>query len=212
MSYTEQADHDAKLSEPDLSGTYSARDYIHWRFDELVELIHGKILKRSPGPLTDHQRVTGRLHFQLAKNFNTGKGCELFIAPLDVYLVHPGEDWRDSQNIVEPDLFVVCDPRKMHQRGCIGSPDFVVEVLSPGTRKKDASLKLELYEEYGVKEYWMVSIEERLILVNLLKDDGTYAMQKPVVEGQSLAPHQFPELQVDLTALFAGLSETSSGE
>lgn len=203
--YSEQPKNENVVTEPDLSGTYSASDFITWRMDELVELIRGKIFKMSPSPLTNHQRVFSRLHLQLAKNFNANNGCELFLAPLDVYLIHPGENWKETRNIVEPDLFIVCDPKKIHRRGCMGSPDFVVEILSPGTRKKDASLKLELYEEYGVAEYWMISIEERLVLVNRLNDNGQYEMQKPVVEGQTLAPKAFPELQVDMEALFKGL-------
>ncbi|MDZ7847021.1 MAG: Uma2 family endonuclease [Owenweeksia sp.] len=155
MDYPKQDDRTSEVHEPDLSGTYTAKDYITWQVDELLELIRGKIFKMSPSPLVNHQRVHSRLHLQMAAKPRHKDKCEIFQAPLDVYLIHPGEDWQETQNIVEPDLFIVCDPSKINRRGCMGAPDFVVEILSPGTSKKDASLKMELYEEYGVREYWI---------------------------------------------------------
>ena len=207
MEYPKHQPSSYKVNEPDLSGTYTAKDYITWNVDELMELIREKIFKMSPSPLVNHQRVHSRLYLQMAADQKLRGSCETFQTLLDVYLIHPGEDWKETENIVEPDLFILCDPSKIHSRGIIGAPDFLAEVLSPGTNKKDASLKMEPYEEYVVREYWMISPQDRLVIVNLLKEDGKYETQRPVVEGQVISPGDFPEIKVDLAELFEGLSE-----
>lgn len=207
--YTQNPDDEDRnlLREPDLNGTYTAGDYINWKVDELLELIRGKVFRMSPSPTSWHQVVFSELYFQLKTQFANKSSCTLWQAPLDVYLVHPGQDFRETENVVEPDIFIVCDSAKITRRGCIGVPDFIVEILSPDTRKKDASLKRELYEEYGVREYWMISVHERLVIVNLLDENGKYRTQAPVAEGQTLAPRDFPELEINLSEIFKDLPE-----
>lgn len=195
------------VNEPDLSGTYTASDYLNWQMDELVELVRGKISKMSPSPVDAHQKVLGRLHGKLLNQLDPKNNCELWLSPFDVYLIHPGENWKEARNIVEPDLFINCDPAKVQRRGCMGAPDFVVEILSPSTRKKDMTQKFELYEEYGVREYWMISTEERMVITSLLNKNGKYETQKPAVEGEIIAPRDFPDMKVDLEVLFKGLPE-----
>ncbi len=210
MSYNEKIEgYEPDVKEPDFSygGIYTAADYITWRTEELLELIRGKIYRMSPSPVSGHQIVLGDLHEQMVKTAKLKNGCRIWLAPFDVYLIHPGEDWKKTTNIVEPDIFINCDPSKIHRRGCIGAPDFVVEILSPGTRKKDATLKFELYQEYGVREYWMISVSERLIIVNLLNEKGLYETQQPVTEGQTLSPRDFPEITINLAELFKDVPE-----
>lgn len=207
MDYSEQKQPVPKVNEPDLSGTYTARDYISWQVDELMELIRGKIFKMSPSPRVNHQRVSSQLYLLICRKWQSKGSCEVFQAPLDVYLVHPGEDWKKTGNVVEPDLFIVCDPSKIHERGCVGAPDLVVEVLSPSTSKKDASLKLDLYEEYGIREYWMISVENKMVIANILNEKGKYETQRPAVNGELIAPRDFPNLKVDLEELFSVLPE-----
>lgn len=207
MSYKLPEEENQKIHEPDLSGTYTATDYLSWKVDELMELIHGKIFKMSPGPQSNHQLLLSELYTQMVKSPPLKDGCRIWLAPLDVYLVHPGEDWMQAENIVEPDLFIVCDPSKINKRGCIGAPDFVVEILSPSTRKKDATLKKDLYEEYGVGEYWMISWQERMVHINILNKNGQYQAQSPAVEGQVISPRDFPHLKIDLEVLFKELPE-----
>lgn len=196
-----------QLNEPDLGGTYNASDYLSWKVDELMELIRGKIFKMSPSPQSNHQLLLSELYSQMVKSRTLKEGCRIWLAPLDVYLVHPGEDWLQAVNIVEPDLFIVCNPSKINKRGCVGAPDFVVEILSPITRKKDATLKKELYEEYGVREYWMISWQERMVHINLLNEKGKYETLSPKVEGEVISPRDFPQLNIDLEELFKELPE-----
>ncbi len=205
MAYSHEDETESRVEEPDLSGSYTARDYLSWPVDELMELIRGKIFKMIPAPAPAHQRIFSNLYLQMAAGQNQLKGCRIWQAPLDVYLVHPGEDWRDAVNIVEPDLFILCDPSKINERGCVGAPDLVVEILSPSTRKKDMTLKRELYQEYGVREYWMISVSERIVIRNLINDKGEYVTQTPAVEGEVIVPRDFPALKVDLEKLFADL-------
>lgn len=202
MAYSEAEDKIPQVNEPDLSGTYTAADYLSWKTDELMELIRGKIFKMSPAPSSWHQILFGELHKQMVQTAKLSPPCRIWLAPFDVYLIHPGEDYTSTSNVVQPDLCIICDPSKIKKRGCMGTPDFVVEILSPSTRKKDATLKLELYQEYGVREYWMISISERLIIVNLMDENGHYQTQRPVVEGQTLSPRDFPSIKIDLTELF----------
>ncbi len=108
-----------KFEEPELSGTYTARDYLNWQLDELVELIRGKVFRMSPSPTSNHQRIAGELHVRFYKLFS-GKPCEVFIAPFDVYLVTPGQDYKETENIIEPDLCVICDASKIKKFGLCG--------------------------------------------------------------------------------------------
>lgn len=207
MSYKEQeGSNTPQVKEPDLGGTYTAADYLSWHVEELVELIRGKIFKMSPSPRVSHQSILGILHLKTAVP-KLENGCKVFLSPLDVYLVNPGEDYKQTPNVVEPDLFIVCDQSKMQEFGCVGAPDFIVEILSPSTRKKDATLKLELYQEYGVPEYWMISPLERMVLINILDENGRYQLKQPAVEGQVISPKNFPEIQVEVEDLFKDVPE-----
>lgn len=201
MPYEQEHDQNLIFEEPDLSGEYTARDYLRWRFDGYVELIKGKIFRMSPAPTDPHQAVSIELssYFHAAMK---GNHCTVRAAPYDVYLVKKGEALEKTTNVVQPDIAIICDKKKITHRGCVGAPDFILEILSPSTRQKDLTLKMGLYEEYGVKEYWAVSIPERLFIVNRLDENGQYTNQQTYTEGAVLAPQAFPDLKVDLKKLF----------
>lgn len=203
--YREREPEEQLVEEPSLTGTYTAEDYLKWRLDELVELIRGKIFKMSPAPNLFHQRLVVRFTELFAAHFK-GHPCEVVVSPADVFLIKPGEDYRKTPNVVEPDLFVVCDKSKLRPFGCVGAPDFVIEILSPSNSRKDITHKHELYEEYGVKEYWMIQVTDRLVIINLL-ENGKYVTQRPRTVGDIISPRQFPRLEVDLEELFAGIDD-----
>ncbi len=188
-----------KLEEPSAAGTYTARDYFSWKTEELMELIRGKIFKMSPAPTSNHQRIVWKLIVALDR-FLTKK-CEIFPAPFDVYLIHSGKNWKETKNVVQPDLCVICDPAKIEEKGCIGAPDLVVEILSPSTAAKDVGKKRDLYEEYGVKELWIVHPTEGTILIHVL-EDGKYRLLPLLAGGQILKSETFPELQFNLDEVF----------
>jgi Uma2 family endonuclease len=144
-----------KVKEPDLSGTYTYADYLTWRMDEMVELIHGKIYKMSPAPASKHQLVAGELYRQIA-NYLLKKPCQVFIAPFDVRLPSSkkkGDEFIDT--VVQPDICVICDAYKIDESGCLGAPNWIIEILSPHTSHKDIRTKYDVYEKSKVKEYWL---------------------------------------------------------
>lgn len=156
-----------KVGEPDHSLTYTYADYLQWTFVERLELLRGKIFEMS-GPNTRHQVISGRFFAQLFDLLRRQK-CQVFAAPFDVRLPVKGRI-RDNEitTVVQPDLCVICDATKIDERGCCGAPDLIVEILSPGNSKKEVRLKYDLYEEAGVREYWIVNPSEENIVVHRL--------------------------------------------
>lgn len=163
---------------------YTYRDYLTWPDDFRCELIDGKVYMMTPAPLLTHQDVAGEIFFQ-AKQALRNKSCRAFMAPVDVRLPGHAEDDEDSDVVVQPDVFVVCDADKLDRRGVRGAPDWIVEVLSPSTAGKDQIEKRRLYERHGVPEYWLVHPTDRVLTVYRL-NNGEYG--KPDIyplEGQT---------------------------
>ena len=116
-----------------------------------VELING-VLYDMATPTTTHQRLVQRLSYELYRFIQEHKGtCEVFPAPFGVYLTN------DNRYLLEPDVTVVCDPQKIDEKGCHGTPDFVAEVVSKNTQNRDYGIKLFKYRTEGVREYWIVN-------------------------------------------------------
>ena len=193
-----------KVEEPDISGTYTYSDYLTWQWDEMTELIKGKIFKMSPAPSSTHQKISGRLFLGIG-NFLEGKKCQVFAAPFDVRLPVSKKQKADKEitTVVQPDLCVVCDPSKIDERGCLGAPDWVIEILSMYTSSKDLNDKFEVYEEAGVKEYWVVHPQEQTLLIYTLDENGKYKGQlKPFVRTDKVSPVALPGLTIDLHRIF----------
>jgi Uma2 family endonuclease len=93
------------------------------------------------------------------------------IAPFDVRLAEADEADDEISTVVQPDILVVCDPDKLDDRGCRGAPDWVIEVISPGSAAHDRIRKLALYEHHGVREYWIVHPIDRILTIYELQDD-----------------------------------------
>ena len=166
------------IDQLDVNKKYSYADYLTWKFDGYVELLRGKLI-RMAAPTSNHQRLAGRMN-TLWDNFLENSPCKVFIAPFDVRLLDHKKSTADKDifTVVQPDVCVVCDKLKIDNKGCVGSPDLIVEILSPSTKKKDIEDKFELYEYNGVKEYWIVSVEDETILVFDLDDTGNYQFRK----------------------------------
>lgn len=151
--------------------SYTYANYRLWQGEERWELIGGEAFLMSPAPGTRHQEVAGELHRQLA-NFLLGKSCQVLPAPIDVLLPHGEEDDEQVDTVVQPDLVVVCDRAKITKKGIRGAPDWVIEILSPSTATRDQVVKLKLYEQSGVHEYWLVDPDEGWILVYRRQGQG----------------------------------------
>lgn len=139
---------------------YSFQDYQDWADEKRWEIIEGIPISMSPAPLIRHQRIAGNLFYLLKKKID--KRCPVFDAPTDVVF--------DDYNVVQPDVFVVCDRNKITEACIQGAPDFIIEVISSGTSLNDRKIKKKLYERFGVKEYLIVFPEtdtiERYVLRN----------------------------------------------
>lgn len=193
-----------QIEEPDLSGTYSYSDYFNWQWPEVVELIRGKIFKISPAPTSMHQKVSRRLFLPIG-NFLKNKKCQLFAAPFDVRLPLSPYQMADKEifTVVQPDLCVVCDPAKIDERGCLGAPDWIIEILSPHTSSKDLREKFDVYEEARVKEYWVVHPQEQTVLIYILNSKGKYEGKlTPYVRTDRVSPITLPELIINLEEVF----------
>lgn len=193
-----------KVEEPDLSGSYTYADYLTWQLDEMAELIKGKIFRMSPAPGSIHQKVSGEIFRQIA-NFLKGKPCQVFCAPFDVRLPQSKKRNADKEitTVVQPDLCVVCDPSKIDERGCLGAPDWIIEILSPHTSSKDLREKFDVYEEAGVKEYWVVHPQERTLLVYTLSENGKYkGILKPYIRTDRVSPIILPDLIIEMQEVF----------
>lgn len=191
------------LDQLDLeNGVYSYTDYLVWKFKERVELFKGKILKMSPAPAFIHQKILRKINRSF-DHFSDCSSCEVVFAPFDVRF--PDEN-GNIKTVLQPDLCVICDPSKIDDRGGLGAPDLIVEILSPGNSKKELGNKYKIYEEYGVREYWVVNPSERNILI-FVAENGVFRGIAPVVEGDIAKSVIFPELTIDTNGLYDGLTK-----
>ena len=193
------------LTQLDLNGTYTYADYLTWQFDGAIELIKGKIMGMSPAPSSEHQSIVTNLGGTLY-NFFRKKPCKLFYAPFDVRLYDHKKSIvanRDIYSVVQPDLCIICDKTKIDIKGCLGSPDWIIEILSRGNSKREMQLKYELYQESGVKEYWLVYPGEKAVHQFVLDEKSEKYQLLNMYSGEDTAtPQLFPDCQIDLREVF----------
>ena len=174
-------------------GEYTLEDYYAWPEDERIELIDGIIYDMS-APTSTHQSAAGEIYRQAANFIIENKGkCKPFVSPIDVQLD------CDNKTMVQPDMIIVCDRNKITDKCIVGAPDFVLEVLSPSTRRKDCIKKLDKYMEAGVREYWMIDVNQKKVIVYQF-DSEVY----PVIYGlnQSIPVGIYEgKLQIDMTMI-----------
>ena len=193
------------INDLDLDGTYTYADYLTWRFEQSVELIKGKIFKMSPAPSEKHQRVSLEFLRYFLSHIKRDSPCRIYTAPFDVRLLDKKKSSKANQEVytvVQPDICVICDKTKLDEKGCIGAPDLIVEILSPGNSKKEMKTKYALYEEAGVLEYWIVFPSEHVLQQFVLNEQGKYALKNSFTEDEVFNAHIFPDLQIDLAEIF----------
>lgn len=191
-----------RLSQLDMDKTYSYADYLLWQIKERIELIKGKILQMSPAPSRYHQRVattlTGILFQELRMH-----SCDLYAAPFDVRLLDRKKSTPDQEvyTVVQPDLCVICDKSKLDDRGAFGAPDLVIEISSPGNSIREMKIKFELYQEAGVKEYWIVNPQEKTVFVYQLIGNQ-FVNYHPLSELDTIESALFPQLDFAISDIF----------
>jgi Uma2 family endonuclease len=179
-------------------------EYRTWPEDVRYELIDGVAYAMAP-PVRAHQRVVVELLRQIADALQ-GSPCEVNVAPFDVRLPDADEADDDILTAVQPDIVVVCDPRKLDVRGCRGAPDLVIEVLSPSTAGHDQIVKLAAYERHGVAEYWLVHPTDRTVTVYTWTHSGYGRPAISEFEG-SLVSVAVPVITIDWARVVAGLPD-----
>ena len=180
---------------------YSYADYLTWQFSERIELLKGYI-RRMAAPNRFHQTLSINLAREIAYTFK-GHSCRVFAAPFDVKLIKnpQGKTDKEIYSIVQPDICVICDRAKLDKQGCLGSPDWIIEIVSESTAKTDVKDKFELYEENGVLEYWIVRPIENSIERFFLENDK-YVYKGTFVKEDIISPILFPELIIKLEEIF----------
>ena len=175
-----------------LGNGFTYNDYLLWPDGERWEIIGGEAYAITPAPSIRHQRISIYLCAQFSMFFK-GKNCEPFSAPTDVVF--------DEQNIVQPDLLVVCDKNKITEKNIQGAPDLIVQILSPSTALKDKREKKALYESFGVREYLLVYPADDLVERFVLGDAG-FAVGEVFGWEEVLPLAIFPELRLNLWEVF----------
>ena len=175
---------------------YTYADYCVWEGPERWELIDGEPYAMSPATTWKHQAICGELYGQL-RDFLKGKPCKVFVAPFDVRL---NADTADD-TVVQPDIVVIYDRAKISGSGCVGAPDMAIEILSPSTALRDKTVKLKLYQKYGVREYWIVDPDKKTMSAHVL-DNGRYT--STVYNEKDNAPiHILDGCTINLVEVFA---------
>ncbi|MGG4141707.1 Uma2 family endonuclease [Paenibacillus algorifonticola] len=185
------------MSHPDEKKTHTYEDWLTW--DGSWELIDGKVFNMSPALTSLHQYIVGELYFAL-RTFFQNRNCYVFMAPFDVFFSESG-DFQSPDHIVQPDLSVVCSKDQISKRGCNGAPALIIEVLSPSTALKDFNEKFNLYQKFGVQEYWIADPGNRTVHVYALQD-GSYQVRHLFTEQEMVQSSVFKDLQVPMNKLF----------
>jgi Uma2 family endonuclease len=181
---------------------FTFHDYQQWEGDERYELIDGEAYAMSPAPSRRHQDVVFGLARQLADALEGGP-CRVYLAPFDVRLPRATEADAEIDTVVQPDISVICDEKKLDDAGCRGAPDVIVEVISPATAARDRILKRDLYQLHGVGEYWLIDPEKRSLTI-YRREAGSAGFEKPI-EARAAGKTRLTKLGVvvDLGRLFS---------
>jgi Uma2 family endonuclease len=192
-----------QLNQLDPKAHYTYADYLLWSFQERVELIKGYV-RQMAAPNMRHQRISGDIFFALRGRLQRDT-CDVFAAPFDVRLPLTSHRVKGDKidTVVQPDLCVICDKSKLDERGCLGAPDLMVEILSPGNSKKEMREKYELYQEAGVKEYWVIDPEHDIVLQYVLHEkDQKYHSSRPLTDEDTLKSAVLSGFELELKQLF----------
>ena len=202
------------LDQLDLTKKYSYADYLTWQFEEFVELIKGKIMPMS-APTRLHQKTSMRLSKLFINHIdNNGFDCEVYAAPFDVRLLrNPNEPLetrlqktdKEIYTVVQPDICVICDLEKLDDRGCVGAPNLIIEIVSEksaANAKRDVVDKYEMYAENGVPEYWLARPVEKTVQKFLLNASNKYESQGYFAIDDEITCSVLPNLTIQINDIF----------
>lgn len=178
-----------------MNTSYTIKDIYALPEGVRAELLDGKIYYMAP-PNRHHQKLVLSLSRIIADYIESHAGsCEVYVAPFAVFLNHSA---KDNKTYVEPDISVICEQNKLTDRGCEGAPDWVIEIVSPGSRKMDYGMKLFEYHSAGVREYWIVDPDKgRIVVWNFENDD-----MEEFLFSDTVKSHIYEDLTIDFAKLY----------
>lgn len=192
------------INQLDFNKKYTYADYILWQFKERVELLKGRLFPMA-APNVTHQRISVAFTLKIG-NYLQKNPCNLFTAPFDVRLPLPANKVTATKidTVIQPDLCVICDDNKLDKQGCVGAPDLIIEILSPGNSKREMKDKYELYEEAGVLEYWVVDPERKTVHVFRMDEARQkFVAKSPVLTDEDVLDSSvFEGLEIVLAEVF----------
>jgi len=182
-----------------LDEYYTYADYKEWELaeGERYEVIYGEAYAMS-APNTYHQLILAELFKQIA-NYLTGKPCKVIPAPFDVRLFYADDESDDT--VVQPDITIICDRKKIGPEGGRGAPDFIAEILSPSNTAIEMQRKFHLYRDAGVREYWVLDPENKTLHVYNFKDNAIFPRTYKSTDKAKV--EIFDDLEIDLEPVFA---------
>ena len=184
------------LPKEDRLFTYA--DYKEWELKEgeRYEVINGEVFAMS-APDARHQEILVALSSRFY-NYLQGKPCKVYPAPYDVRLFYEEDESDDT--VVQPDISVICDEKKRGKEGCRGAPDLIIEILSPSNSAIEMNRKFKLYQQAGVKEYWIVDPQNNEITVFCFGKNPVFKIHKST---DTVSVSVLPGLNIDLEQVFA---------
>jgi Uma2 family endonuclease len=187
----------------DATKRYTYADYLTWMDDTRREIYDGIVKMMTPAPNIKHQGISFNLT-GIFRNYLLKKNCRGFAAPSDVRL--PKKKNKSDETIytvLQPDLYVVCDLSKLDDRGCLGAPDLVIEITSPKTAQRDLKDKYQIYEQHGVREYWIVNPSDENVWTFVLDKNGKFQLAGLYAGDDKIPVHIFDgDLQINLLEVF----------
>ncbi|RYY27514.1 MAG: Uma2 family endonuclease [Sphingobacteriaceae bacterium] len=190
-----------QLSDLDFEKSYTYADYLQWTFEDRLEILKGKLFKMTPAPSRIHQDVTIIIARELSL-YLKGNPCRVYTAPFDVRLSCKNAADQTVTTVFQPDICVICNLEKLDDRGCVGAPDIVVEILSPGNNQKELRNKFEIYEEAKIQEYWVIWPVEQTVLQYTLSAEGKYVASRILAAGDKVTTPILPGFVLDLEEVF----------
>ncbi|MDA8226719.1 MAG: Uma2 family endonuclease [Desulfitobacterium hafniense] len=180
---------------------YTYADYLTWPDEERWEIIDG-VPYMQAAPTWQHQAISVELTSQFNANIK-GSSCRVFAAPFDLCIPDNEENDEKISNIIsQPDIVVVCDQSKLRKTGYFGVPALVIEISSPSTARNDKLLKFNKFEQAGVKEYWIVEPDYKLVSVFILQENKRYGRPEVYAEDHKIKVAMIPEFEFDLNSVF----------
>jgi Uma2 family endonuclease len=186
----------------DLNKRYTYADYLTWLDDKRRELYDGFIKLMTPAPSRKHQKISTKFT-RIIDNFLSDRECEIYHAPFDVRLYNGSKADDKIDTVVQPDICIICDLSILDDKGCLGPPDFIIEIVSPGNSRKDVKDKFEIYQKHGVREYWIVNPNDENVSVFVLDEKGKYQLKSMYAGDEKIPVNIFNgDLKIDMAEVF----------